>query len=337
MSLLGAQKRPAEDGDDGKAPSAKPETPDAYGEWRLTVRVGNRERTSLLALSRGPEGRTTGQWVSTRRLAQLQDVTWKDGRLRFTWESRGRDGEPATRTFEGTIEDDQLTGTLSTERGERAVKGERIPPLPALAGDWAMGYSGDRISSTLAVRRGEEGELTATWRDASSDEKLGDFSIEDGKVMSTYKGSKYEGRLRSHGDLLDGTLATERGKIQIVALRIGTALIGAWELDVTSERGTRAQRLRIAPDLSGWYNATPVTISVGELAEGESPSAGEIASLADRPLRFTASSGDRELSFEGSVVDGVLRGEITSARGTAKVSGRRKDDATETSSRTTQE
>ena len=67
----------------------------------------------------------------------------------------------------------------------------------------------------------------------------------------------YEGALRRHENILDGAFQTDRGKTPIAAMRLGSAIIGTWSLEVASERGTRRQRLEIRRDLTGWYGAAP--------------------------------------------------------------------------------
>ena len=102
---------------------------------------------------------------------------------------------------------------------------------------------------------------------------------------------------------------SERGEITAEGKRIGAAVIGTWNLEVTTERGNRKQRLIVNPDMSGMYGAIPI----------------EKVELADNKVSFKTvlKFGDREfeMSFEGKLEESKLTGELTTSRGTQKVTG----------------
>jgi hypothetical protein len=58
--------------------------------------------------------------------------------------------------------------------------------------------------------------------------------------------------------MLSGTFTSDRGEIEAEGTRFGAALIGKWNLEITSDRGTRTQILKINPDLSSMYG--PIAI-----------------------------------------------------------------------------
>ena len=313
--------------DEVSAQSASSQKGGLYGDWEVKVNFNGRQRTSILSFSRDPEGNQTGQWISFWGLSELKDVKCEGGNLSFTREGRNRDGQSTTWKFTGTIKEGKLSGTASSDRGEQTVEGKRIPRLPDIVGTWAMGYMDLRVSTTLAIQVDKHGKLTAKWKDPDATVTLTDFAYKEGRVSFTYRSYPYEGRLRSHKNVLSGVMTTERGAIQIAALRVGTALIGTWNLEVTSERGSRRQRLKIRPDMSGWYGATSIELSVRPPVTVSRRSTVKSASLEGSTVTFKALTkvGERtfETSFAGKVSESKLSGEITTSRGSAKVVGKK--------------
>jgi hypothetical protein len=104
-------------------------------------------------------------------------------------------------------------------------------------------------------------------------------------------------------------MKSQRGEIAVEGKLIGGPLIGTWNLEVTSERGTRKQRLRVNPDMSGLYGAIPI----------------KKINLEDGKVDFLAvlEFGDQsfEIRFEGKIEDSKLTGELTTSRGSQKIKG----------------
>jgi len=113
------------------------------------------------------------------------------------------------------------------------------------------------------------------------------------------------------GNTLTGTIKSERGEITAEGKRIGAALIGNWNLEVTSERGSRKQRLKVNPDMSGMYGAIRI----------------KKVNLEDDKVSFkiVLEFGERkfEMSFEGKLAESKLIGELKTSRGTQKVTGKK--------------
>ena len=309
--------------------SAQPASPrkgELHGDWEVQINFKEGRRTSLLSLTRDPEGNPTGEWISLSGVSALADVRREGAKLSFTWKRRNRDGRSTRWEFSGTIEKGGLSGTVSSGGDEHDVRCKRIPPLPAIVGNWAMGYMDLRLGSTLEVQLDKKGKLTAGWRNVlSGNHPLTDFTYEKGKVRFTYDGAAYEGGFRSANGPLHGVMTTERGRIPIVALRVGTALMGSWNLEIRSDGDSRRQRLRILPDMSGWYGATRIKVSVRPPDAVESTV--KSASLDGSTVSFKALTklGGRkfETSFLGTVKGSKLTGEITTSRGRSKVVGKR--------------
>jgi len=288
-----------------------------YGDWQVKVDYDGRQFESILSFSRDSEGNQTGSWISFMGLSELKDIKYEEGQLSFAWSRRNREGETTTSNFKGTVEEGKLFGTLSSDRGEFKLQGMRSPRVSRAVGSWAMKYNiGDReITSTLVIKADKEGNLTAQWQGRRSKSEITDLQYERGdltfKRKSTYQDtqreSAFEGTVR--GDTLSGVMKSERGEIEVEGKLIGGSLIGTWNLEVTSERGTRKQRMRVNPDMSGLYGAIPI----------------KKINLEDGKVDFLTvlEFGDQsfEIRFEGKLDDSKLTGELTSERGSQKIKG----------------
>jgi hypothetical protein len=288
-----------------------------YGDWQVKVDYDGRQFESILSFSRDSEGNQTGSWISFMGLSELKDIKYEEGQLSFAWSRRNREGETTTSNFKGTVEEGKLFGTLSSDRGEFKLQGMRSPRVSRAVGSWAMKYNiGDReITSTLVIKADKEGNLTAQWQGRRSKSEITDLQYERGdltfKRKSTYQDtqreSTFEGTVR--GDTLSGVMKSERGEIEVEGKLIGGSLIGTWNLEVTSERGTRKQRMRVNPDMSGLYGAIPI----------------KKINLEDGKVDFLTvlEFGDQsfEIRFEGKLDDSKLTGELTSERGSQKIKG----------------
>jgi len=289
-----------------------------YGDWQVMVNYDGGRYGSILSFSRDREGNQTGSWISFMGLSELKDIKYEEGQLSFSRVSRGRDGESRTTSFKGTIKDGILSGTLSSDRGENKLEGKRSPRMSRAVGSWAMKYKfGEReITSTFIVKADKEGKLTAQWQGRRGESEITDLQYERGRLTfkrkSTYQDrqfeSTFEGTIR--GDTLSGVIKSQRGETTVEGTRIGAAIIGTWNLEVTSEQwGSRKQRLMVNPDMSGLYGAIPV----------------KKVNLEDDKVSFkiVLEFGERkfEMSFEGKLEDSKLTGELTSERGSQKIKG----------------
>lgn len=287
-----------------------------YGDWLVKMTFGERQMESILSFSRDSEGNRTAQWISFWGLTELKDVKFEDNQLSFVQVFRFGENE-STSTFKGTIEDGKLSGTLSSDRGETKLEGARMPRTPRAVGSWQMKYKvGEReITGTLVIKADKERNLSAKWQSERGENKITDLKYERGN-LSFKRTSKFgerqfestfEGTLSR--DTLTGTFKSERGEIAAEGKLIGAPLIGTWILEITSDRGTRKQRLMVNPDMSALYGSMPlkkVNFEDGKVG-----------------FKLVVEFGDRkfESTFEGKIQDSKLIGELTSTRGTSKVTG----------------
>jgi hypothetical protein len=291
-----------------------------YGDYRVKVDFDGRQYDAILSFSRDREGNRTGQWISFWGLSELKDVKYEEGQLSFTRTSRSREGESITSKFTGTIKEGVLSGTMSSDRGESKLKGKRSPRTPRAVGSWEVNVKmPDReFTSTLVVKADKEGKLTAQWSSERGELEITDVQYERGRLtfkMEPRQGedrpweATFEGTIQRETDTLSGVIKSERGEITAEGKRIGAALIGTWDLDMESERGPRKQRLRVNPDMTGLYGTIPV----------------KKVNLEDDKVSFkiVMEFGERkfEMTFEGKLKESKLTGELTTSRGTTKVTG----------------
>jgi len=290
-----------------------------YGDWQVKINYDGGQFDSILSFSRDREGNRTGQWISFMGLSELKDLKYEDGQLSFARVSRNRDGQSTTSNFTGTIQDGKLSGTMSSNRGEYKLQGKPSPRVPRAVGSWEMTLKREdrEFTSTLVVKADKEGKLTAQWRSERGELEITDVQYERGNLsfkMETKSEDRqweaaFEGTIESQTDTLSGVIKSERGEIKAEGKRIGAPLIGTWNLEATSERGARKQRLRINPDMSGLYGAIPVKkINL----EGDQVSFKIVLEFGNQKF---------EMGFEGKVEASKLTGELISSRGSQKIKG----------------
>jgi len=293
-----------------------------YGDWQVKADFDGRQMESILSFSRDRQGNQSGQWISSWGLSELEDIKYEEGQLSFVRVSRNRDGQSNKSKFTGTVKGGKLSGTISSDRGEYKLEGARSPRMPRVVGSWEMKYSfGEReVTSTLVINADKKGNLSGKWKSRRGESQVADVQYERGnltfKRTSTYQGnqreSTFEGTIQRDTGVLSGVIKSERGEIAAEGKRLGAALIGTWDIEVTSERGNRKQRLLVNPDMSGLYGAFPikkVSFNSGQVGFKI------VRQFADRQF---------EMSFAGKLEDSKLTGELSSSRGSQKVTGRKR-------------
>jgi len=282
-----------------------------FGDWLVKSEFNGRTMESILSFSRDADGNQTGQWLSFMGLSDLQDVKFEDGQLSFARVRQGRDGQTSTTTFKGTIADGKLSGTMSSDRGDTALTGERAPRTPRAVGSWEMKLkSEDReFTATLVITADKEGTLAGQWKSERGEMAISDLQSSRRELSFTLKSTnpdrqwetKFEGTIGQDG--LSGTFKSERGEMTAEGTLMGADLIGTWNLDITSERGPRKQRLRVNPDMSALYGA--MAIKKIDFANDQVS------------FKVTRTFGDREfeMSFQGKIQDAKLVGELTTSMG----------------------
>jgi hypothetical protein len=287
-----------------------------YGDWQVKFQFGERQMDAIVSFSRDNEGNLTADWISMFGIIELKEVKFEENKLSFVHTVQFGDNE-FTSNFTGTVEEGKLTGVLSSDRGESKVEGKRSPRIPRAVGNWEMKFKvGERdITTTLAVKTDKEGKLTGQWQSQWGEHEITDMSYERGaltfkrksKIQDREWESTFEGRITAEG--LSGVIKSEMGEIKAEGKRVGEAAIGTWNLEIDTEWGKIKQRLRINPDISALYGSKLIKkINL----EGDQVS-----------FKYTLQFGDQEFesSFKGKIAETKLTGEITTSRGTSKVTG----------------
>ena len=288
-----------------------------YGDWQVKVDFDGRQMDSILSFSRDREGKQIGHWISFRGLSELKDLKYEEGQLSFVRVRQNREGQSTTSKFTGTIKDEKLSGTLSSDRGKYKLEGKRGERMSRAVGSWEMKLKmGEReFTATLVVMTDKKGKLTAQWQSQRGEHEITDVVYKErkltfkrkSKIQDRQRESTFEGTVQRN--TLSGVIKSERGEITAEGKRIGASLIGNWNLEVTSERGSRKQRLKVNPDMSGMYGSIPIKkVNL----EGDKVSFKVVLEFGERKF---------EMSFEGKLKESKLTGELTTSRGSQKVTG----------------
>jgi len=289
------------------------------GDWQVKADYDGRQITSILSLSNDAQGNLKGEWISFFGLSELSDIKHEGNNLSFVQTSRFGDQERKTK-FTGTIQKGKLSGTLSSDRGEYKAEGTRLPRPPAAVGNWETKVkAADReYTAVLAIKANEKGRLSADWKSQMGEHQITKVQFKGNKLTFVRKSkvqdreweSTFEGTIK--GQTLTGAFKSDQGEMAVEGRRMGGAVIGQWELEIASDSGSRKQLLRINPDLSAMYGPLPI----------------EKIDLDNDKVAFKTSVafGDQnyEVSFTGQVTGRKIAGEITTSRGTQKVTGQKR-------------
>ena len=289
------------------------------GDWQVKIDFDGRQIPSILSFSGNKDGQITGSWTSLWGQSELKDIKYKGRKLSFTQVYRFRESESEAK-FTGTVKRRKLTGTLSSDRGESMVEGTRLRPMSRAAGNWDMKIKvGDQeYNATLIIKQGQDRKLSADWQSQWGEHKISDVQFKKNKlnfkrtskVQDRQWESTFEGTIKRHS--LSGKFTSDRGGIEAEGKRLGAAIIGKWNLEITSDRGTRTQILQINPDLSGLYG--PIAIPKVNLEDSQVG------------FKTTLEYNERksEISFAATLQNNKLSGEMTTSRGTRQIQGWRK-------------
>jgi len=288
-----------------------------YGDWMVKIDFNGRQFDSILSFSRDAEGNRTAHWISMWGMTELKDVKFEDGALSFTQTRQGRDGQTVTSTFKGKVAEGKLTGTVSSDRGEFKVEGARRPWTPRAVGTWQILFTiGEReITTTIVVSTGKDRQLAVDWKSERVQHTISDVTYQRGtfgfKTKSKMDDREWESTFQAtiQGNNLTGAIKSERGEVAVTGKRVGGAAIGTWNLDIASDERSRKQRLRVNPDMSALYGALPI----------------KKITLDGDKMHFKTSItfGERtfDLEFKGTIKESKLTGEMTTSRGTSKITG----------------
>lgn len=288
------------------------------GDWEIKMDFNGQEVTSILSFSQAKEGKPTGKWIAFWGVNELNNLKYEENKLSFVHVSQFGDNE-ITSNFTGAIQRGKLSGTLSNDRGQFEVEGKKLRRMPMVMGSWEMKFKvGERdITTMLVVKADEAGKPVAQWQSQWGEHQITDVTFKKGKLTFQRKSkiqdqeweSTFEGTLK--GQTLSGVIKSERGDIAAEGTRVGAALVGQWELEISSDSGSRKQLLRVNPDLSAMLG--PIAVKKVNLNDSEVTFKTE--------LEFGEQKYD--ISFAGNLDGRKLSGELTSSRGSQQVTGKK--------------
>ena len=287
-----------------------------FGEWEMKLNFDSSQMNSILTFTRDKEGELTAQWVSIFGIGEVKDIKHKGKDITFTLYNPIGDSEYIG-NFIGTLDKGELSGILSSDSGEITTEGKRLRRMVPILGSWDMTITmGEReFKTVLVVSHDKEKKLQAEWQSQWGEHGISDVRFKDGKLMFSRVSkfgdrewkTTYEGALKGH--TLTGKFSSQQGQIPANGRRVGAALVGKWDLTVTSDQGIRKQRLTVLPDLSARFGALPIK-KIG-LEEGRVS--------FEMTLQFDYN--DYEIGFEGRLDAGKLTGKLTSSQGISEVTG----------------
>ena len=289
------------------------------GNWHLKMVSGNgRPMVSILSLSAGRDGTLQGQWISFWGVNDLTDVKYENGRLTFSRVARFRGVETKT-DFSGGVIRGKLSGTLLRGSEETEVQGQRIRPVPQIAGSWDMKIkAGERdYTATLRISSDRSRQFSAQWIGRRGEHQITDVRFDNpnltfrrtSKIEDRQWESTFAGRIKDH--TLVGAFKSERGDVPAEGHRIGARLIGRWALQIESESGSRTQILTVYPDLTGLYGPVPIK---GVHLEEDVVTFKATLQLGERSIEY---------DFKGQLAGTTLTGELTGSRGVRQVNGQK--------------
>jgi hypothetical protein len=298
-------------------PSAKTEAgQDITGEWEMAMDFGGRESFATLSITKKADGTLTGKWGSS----DLTDVKFENDKLTFVRTIRFGDQE-FTMNYSGTLKEGKLTGTMSSDRGDMPVNGVKKKPKLPVVGQWDIKFNvGDReIKSKLIITQKSDGSLEGKWEEPGQ-HVLSDVKFENGKLTFTRKSkiedmefeTTYEGTVK--GDELIGMLKGEGGPWQANGKRLGSTLIGKWELTIDGEMGQRPGMMIVEPDLTGRYEL------FGEIPMKDLKLEGDQVTFY---IEFGPPDQTFKMEFKGKIDGNNLKGQMTSERGSEDVTGKK--------------
>jgi hypothetical protein len=289
------------------------------GVWEITMEFNGRKSFAMLSVSRKEDGTLAGKWG---RDEQLSDVKFQDGKLTFV-RTVGPADRQFTMSYEGTLKDGRLEGTLSSDWGELAAVGARPKPKPPVLGHWDVDFTvGDRdINAGLSISEKPDGTLVGKWTGEQGEHVISNVKLRDGKLTFTRKSkindfefeTYYEGLVKGHK--LTGMFKNEMGQWQVNGNRVGAPLVGEWDLTTVSDWGTRKTVMKVFPDLTGRYEFFGSEIPMKDVKlEGDQVTFVLEMGFGDEPF---------QIDFKGKLDGAALKGEFTSSRGTVEVTGQK--------------
>ena len=296
---------------------------DLSGDWKISSDFNGRTMVSTLSLAQKADGTWTGKWGAS----ELSSVKFDGQKLGFVRTIKFGDNE-FSMTFNGTLKEGKIAGTLSSDQGDSTVTAVRKKVKSPILGQWNIKFNvGDRdIDGLLTLTEKPDGTLAGQWTKEEGQHVISNVKFQDGKLTFTRKvklqdmdefETNYEGTLKEGA--LTGSWKSEMGEIPANGQRAGGALIGKWELTVTSDRGTRTSLLVVDGDMTGTFESFGGEVPLKDLKlQGDQVTFNTEVSFNDQTFKR---------DFKAKLDGKTLKGQITSDQGTSEVTGKKLEAA----------
>lgn len=294
---------------------------DIIGLWEVRMDFDGREMFADLNVSENPDSSLSAKWGRS----EVSDVNFEDGKLTFV-RTVGRDEFQFTSNFEATLNGNKLTGRMTNDWGQIDLVCVRPKTISPAVGQWNMKIAvpqGVDINAVMIISQNDDGTLTGQWTKEPGEHLISDVKFKDGKLtfnrhvklpdMDFEFDTPFEGTIE--GDKITGQMKNEMGQWEVIGTRIGTDIIGDWELTITNEWGTQTPILRIYPDLSGRYEVFGSFVPIKDLKlEGETVTFSMDLGFGDQTF---------QMDFKGILKDETLTGNLISPRGEQPATGKK--------------
>jgi len=193
-----------------------PRTPRVVGGWNMTVKFGERERTSTFVITADEKGNLSGTWKSSRGEIKLSNVQYQDRKLTFTRVIE-REGNRMDLAFEGTVGYNSIEGAFKSDRGEATATATRIGA--AVIGTWNLEIESERGARKQRLRINPD--MSALYGSTV----IKKINLDGDKVSFKYKlqfgdqeyEMSFEGKVAE--SKLTGELKTSRGTSKVTGTR----------------------------------------------------------------------------------------------------------------------
>ena len=329
------------------------------GGWEFKSEFNGRQMTAKVTFTKNADGKYSGTWIGKRGESTLSDISFENGKVKFTRTSKFNDQE-LKMTYNGTLAQDKITGTGSGERGDFPFEAVRTGAAPAPAekaatasakgvaveavlGQWDMKVTMPQreVTAKMTISRNADGTLAAKWESERGESTISDVKFDAGKLTFTRKTkfndqefeSKFEGTVE--GSQLKGTFKSDRGEMPAVGTKVGVAAAQGGGAPAAAPAPAAANvvgKWELTTTSEQGTRTRILTINKDmtgtyQTRNGETPIKdlkvdGNKVSFKIEP----AGGQGSESQFSGEINGANIRGQITSERGTRDFTGRKMAD-----------
>jgi hypothetical protein len=220
------------------------------GEWEFKSQMQARTSTATMTISKNAEGKLEGTWSSQRGESTLSDITFENGKVKFT-QTGNFGGQEMKTTYEGTVESGTIKGKGQNQWGEftfdGTLQGEAKKGADAIVGEWQMNVNMPARENIekLTITKNADGTLAGKWEGRRGESTISDLKFEGGKLTFTRIARFGDREFTStfsgvvEGDNIKGVFSSDRGDREANATRITAAKV---------EEGKKAEPKAPAPE-----------------------------------------------------------------------------------------